>query len=109
TNETKNADKTPLAKAPEPQASQPSLVFWTDVFPILERSCRSCHGPKKSKGNFRVDRKDDFLVPRDGKAWVIPGDPDRSPLLQIVSGARTEIAFPDRHKLPTSDAAVLKS
>jgi len=109
TNETKSAEKTPLAKTPEPEANPPLLVFWKDVYPILDRSCLSCHGPKKSKGNFRVDRKDDFLVPRDGKAWVIPGDPDRSPLVPIVNGARTDIAFPDRHKLPASDVAVLKS
>lgn len=109
TNETNNAEKTALAKTAEPQAHPPSLVFGKDVYPILERSCLSCHGPKKSKGNFRVDRKDDFLVPRDGKVWVVPGDPDRSPLLRIVTGTRTDIAFPERHKLPASDTAVLKS
>jgi hypothetical protein len=105
----KSPEGNPSANTPEPKTNLPTLVFWKDVYPTLERSCLSCHGPKKAKGNFRVDRKEDFLVLREGKAWVIPGDTDQSLLLRIVTGERTDIAVPDRHKLPASDVAIVKS
>lgn len=92
-----------------PKSSPPAVVSWADVFPILERSCVSCHGSKKAKGNFRIDRKDDYFTPRDGKALLVPGAPDQSPLIQIVDGTRTDIAFPERHRLPATDLAILRT
>ena len=36
------------------QAEQP-VSFKSDLAPILLNQCQSCHGPKKSKGGYRVD------------------------------------------------------
>ena len=35
-------------------AEQP-VSFKADLAPILLTQCQSCHGPKKSKGGYRVD------------------------------------------------------
>ena len=41
------------------------------VAPIFEKSCVNCHGPKKSKGKFRVDELDpNLLTGADIAQWV---------------------------------------
>ena len=41
------------------------------VAPIFEKSCLDCHGPKKSKGRFRVDELDpNLLTGADIDRWV---------------------------------------
>ena len=41
------------------------------VAPVFEASCVSCHGPKKSKGNFRIDELDpNLLTSADIDRWV---------------------------------------
>ncbi|MFT5409036.1 MAG: hypothetical protein ACI9NC_001748 [Verrucomicrobiales bacterium] len=41
------------------------------VAPIFMKSCLDCHGPKKSKGNFRVDELDpNLLTGADINRWV---------------------------------------
>ena len=49
-----------------------------DVQPVFERRCYECHGPKKSKGGLRLDRKATVLNGADsGKPVVIPGQSAR--------------------------------
>jgi hypothetical protein len=107
---------TPAPKAPVPARAegkgspeQPVKVsFARDVYPILERSCLACHGPKKQKGGVRVDRRDDFFG-RDGReAFIVPGKSADSPLFAIVSGTRKDIALPDRHRLSEREVAVIR-
>jgi hypothetical protein len=86
--------------------SEPALT-WKEVYPILEKACRSCHGPQKQRANFRVDQVDK-LLPGDGQsAWVIPGNSEGSPLIEIVSGRR-KIALPTQHRLPDADVTRLR-
>lgn len=41
------------------------------IAPIIEKSCLDCHGPKKSKGKFRVDELDpNLLTGADINRWV---------------------------------------
>ncbi len=45
--------------------------FKNFVAPIFEKSCVNCHGPKKSKGNFRVNELDpNLLTGNDINRWV---------------------------------------
>ena len=56
-----------------PRADGQKVAFWKDVYPILERSCLSCHGPKKQRGDFRVDRREDFFGKGGSTPLVVPG------------------------------------
>jgi mono/diheme cytochrome c family protein len=87
---------------------KPKVDFWKDVYPIFKASCISCHGPKRAAGAFRADRREDFFRPDSGKPLVVPGDSSASPLTAILSGARKDIAWPDRHRLPEKQLAVVK-
>lgn len=82
--------------------------FWKDVYPILEASCLSCHGPRRAAGGFRIDRREDYFRTDVGGPLVVPGDSSASPLAAILSGARQDVAMPDRHRLPEKQLSVVK-
>ena len=53
--------------------AQAQPTFRKDVYPILERSCVSCHGPKSQRAGFRIDREEDFSREFGGMPLVVPG------------------------------------
>lgn len=99
-------------KAGHPESSASAapkgVNFWREVYPILETSCLSCHGPRKAAGGFRIDRRVDFFGSDGQPPLVIPGNSKDSPLTAIVTGARKDIAFPDRHRLTRKDVEVVQ-
>jgi hypothetical protein len=78
--------------------------YWRDVYPVLERRCSSCHGPRKQISNFRVDRRKAFF--EGVTPLIVPGDSAGSPLLEIISGNRTRA---DVHRLPPKELAAVRS
>jgi hypothetical protein len=91
------------------KGERPTVEFWKDVYPLLEKACLSCHGPNRQRGGFRVDRREDFFG-TDGKAaLVVPGNSAQSPLIAIVSGHNKDMPRPDVHRLPTKDTVLLKA
>jgi hypothetical protein len=60
------------------------------VYPILSRSCLSCHRPEKHKGGLRMDSYALLMQGGDDGPAVVPGNPKGSDLLRRV-------------KLPPSD------
>ncbi len=95
----------PEAPAPDGQ----KVVFWKDVYPILERSCLSCHGPKKQRGDFRVDRREDFFGKGGSTPLVVPGKSAESPLISLVSGSRRGVPRAEVHQLPAAQVAILRA
>lgn len=86
-----------------------TVDFGRDVRPIFEVSCIGCHGPNQQRANFRVDRREDFFAPRDGKPLVVPGDAEASRLLVIVSGEVKKMKNADAHRLIPEDIGLLKA
>lgn len=70
-----------VAAAQEPAA----IDFIRDVAPILREHCVRCHGPKKQKGDLRLDRRADLFAGQADTWSVRPGDPDGSELLRRVT------------------------
>src|SRR5689334_9710612 len=65
-----------------------SIDFGRDIRPILSDNCFACHGPDKDKrkAGLRLDlRADAFKALDSGGFALVPGQPDRSRLLQVVS------------------------
>jgi mono/diheme cytochrome c family protein len=85
------------------------VAFWKDVYPILERSCLSCHGPRKQLGGFRADRREDFFGKGGTTPLVVPGKIAESPLIAIVSGLRKDMPRADVHQLSHEKVAVLRA
>jgi len=97
------------ADIPSDLVLPPAVDFWRDVRPILDVSCIGCHGPKKQRAKFRVDRREDFFAHGDGKALVVPGDANASRLLAIVSGEVKEMKNSDAHRLLPDEIKLLKA
>ncbi len=77
-------------------AAQPKRVdFDRDVRPILDQSCRKCHGPEKQKGGLRFDRRQGALADGDsGKRAVTPGRADDSELIRRVEAGNADERMP---------------
>ena len=86
----------------------PRISFWHVVYPVLQNSCLNCHGPRRAAGGFRVDRREDYFRTDRGTPLVVSGSSKDSPLMDMVSGRRQDIALPERHRLSAKDVAILK-
>lgn len=104
------------ARKPEPSPAKTTPVteprsvdFQREVVPIFQTSCSTCHGTRKQLAGFRADRPADFFSPRNGKPLVVPGDPDASRLLAIVSGKMKDMKSAGAHLLSPGEIATLRA
>src|ERR1700682_406241 len=72
------------------------LQYTRDVRPILAENCFACHGPDSAarKAALRLDRREDALR---SEAFV-PGNPDKSALVQRVHATDKELMPPAKTK-----------
>ena len=71
------------AWAANPQAA-PETRYLDTVKPLLTRHCVACHGPESPKARLRLDTAAGALRGGDSGPAVLPGDPARSLLLQVI-------------------------
>jgi hypothetical protein len=100
----------PLVEATTPSSTvgSQSVDFLTEVAPLLQASCVTCHGPRKQIAGFRADRREDFFSARNGGPLVVPGDPNASRLLDIVSGKIKDMKSFEAHLLAPDEIALLR-
>ncbi len=73
--------------------------FDRDIRPILSDNCYACHGPDSSsrKGGLRLDEREAAILRRDGRAAIVPGDPDKSEMIaRIISDEPEELMPPPK-------------
>src|SRR5882724_7498904 len=82
-----------LARAATPA----KLEYNRDVRPILSDKCFRCHGPDSQarKAELRLDQRDSAVAAHDGGKPIIPGQPEKSELVE-----RIETSDPDDHMPP---------
>ncbi len=78
--------------------------FEKKVRPVLVEHCFKCHGGGKKKGGLSLETRSGLLVGGNLGPAVVPGQPDRSRLLEAVGYQNVELQMPPRGKLP--DAAI---
>ncbi len=76
------------------QGEDGKVNFEKDVYPFLENSCVDCHKapytkpgrsrPTKPKAGLRLDAAFGYVAGTEDGAVVVPGDPEKSPLLQLT-------------------------
>lgn len=81
---------------------------WAGVEPIFRASCVECHGPQKTKGNFRADSRDEVVKGRGDRPWILPGDSAGSPLMRLLSGQTTTRKAAEKHRLPEKEMEQLR-
>jgi len=69
--------------------------FNTQVKPILNKRCITCHGGVKRESDFSLlFRKDALSRPKSGKLAIVPGDADHSELMRRISSNDPEERMP---------------
>ncbi|MBK8093472.1 MAG: DUF1549 domain-containing protein [Verrucomicrobiaceae bacterium] len=85
------------------------IDFSKQIRPILSENCFFCHGPdeKKREAGLRLDDETSSKKSNDGVIAVVPGDPDKSALIErIVSTDLDEIMPPPKQHKTISPAQV---
>ena len=93
--------------------------FNRDIRPILSENCFKCHGPDENKrkggsrktGRLRLDTKAGSRKDLGGYAALLPGHPDESELIYLVTAEDEEDRMPPQEKgrrLNESEIALLK-
>src|SRR5579883_1684102 len=75
-------------------AASGEVSFNRDIRPIMADTCFRCHGPDKNARmmGLRLDIREEATRPlRDGRVPIVPGDPEKSEIIQRIfaAGART--------------------
>src|ERR1700712_2698388 len=86
--------------------AHPSIDFNSQVKPILNAKCITCHGGVKKKAGFSVlFRSEAMGVTESGKRAIIPGDPDHSEMIRRLTLKDPEERMPYKHA-PLSEGEI---
>jgi hypothetical protein len=97
------------AFAAEPNAQREALKFFeNEVRPVLANRCYECHGEKKQKGGLRMDHIAHIKAGGDGGPALVPGQPDKSPMIEAIRYKDPDFEMPPKDKLPDKEIAVLE-
>lgn len=82
----------------------PPADFQRDVQPILAEHCAQCHGvdAAERKSGLRLDLRESALKGGEsGAAAIVPGEPDKSELIQRITSTDPDVVMPPpSHKKP---------
>lgn len=99
----------PVAYIAWPGKGKP-VDFSSEVKPILNKKCISCHGGVKAQGGFSVlFREEALAVTESGKPAIIPGDPEGSEMIKRLVSSDPEERMPYKHEpLGKEEISILK-
>ena len=81
-----------------------TVDFNTQVKPIINAKCITCHGGVRAKGGFSLlFREDVFAKTESGKPAIIPGDPDHSEMIRRITSNDPEVRMPYKHEALTKE------
>ena len=83
---------------------QSTIDFNTQVKPIFNKKCITCHGGVRRKSNFSLLFRADALAKnKSGKPAIIPGDPDHSEMIRRLTLKDPDERMPYKHDPLTKD------
>ncbi|HEY2720105.1 MAG TPA: DUF1549 domain-containing protein, partial [Chitinophagaceae bacterium] len=81
-----------------------TIDFNTQVKPIFNKKCITCHGGVRQKSNFSLlFRSDALAINKSGKPAIIPGDPDHSEMIRRLTLSDPDERMPYKHDALTRD------
>jgi hypothetical protein len=95
----------PLAAA---EADNPGEFFELHVRPVLAKNCYTCH-TESQMGGLRLDSRERALKGGNSGPAILPGDAERSLLIQAVSQTHARLKMPPGGKLKDDEIAGLKA
>ncbi|SHF45128.1 DUF1553 domain-containing protein [Flavisolibacter ginsengisoli] len=82
------------------------IDFSTEVKPILNKKCITCHGGVRQKSGFSLLFRDEALAKAEsGKYPIVPGDPNASELVRRIHSKDPEERMP-YHSEPLSEQEI---
>jgi mono/diheme cytochrome c family protein len=84
--------------------------FTTQVKPIFNKNCITCHGGVRQKGGFSLLFREEALAKtKSGKFAIIPGDPGHSEMIRRITLHDPEDRMPYKHDpLSPEDIGILR-
>jgi WD40 repeat protein len=71
------------------------VSFAKQVRPVLQAKCFGCHQPGHAAGGLDLTQHQNLLAPADsGQPSLVPGAPEKSPIVAVVSTANGQPAMP---------------
>ncbi len=89
-----------ISKLP-PALDKKDVSYGSDIQPLFEKSCVTCHGPQKQKGKLRLDSLQSVLKGGEDGKVVKPGDSAGSVLVHNIA----HIGDPDDYMPPPRNKA----
>jgi len=84
--------------------SSNQVEFSTQVKPLFNKKCISCHGGVKKQGGFSVLFRDEALAKtKSGKYAIVPGDADNSEMIRRLTLDDPEERMPYQHPALSKD------
>jgi hypothetical protein len=80
-----------------------TVDFASEIFPILEKNCFSCHGSEKQKSRLRLDSKSVVFEGGLSGPAVAPGDGEGSLLFRRIAGLDGEEQMPPTEEKLTGE------
>ena len=89
---------------------EPRVHYITQVKPIINKNCISCHGGVKSKAGFSLLFRSEALANTEsGKPAIIPGFPEKSEMIRRITHDDPDERMPYKHSpLSKEEISILK-
>lgn len=81
--------------------------FEKEIRPVLVKRCYSCHGSKKQEASLRLDSHAWMMKGSDSGKAVVPGNPLKSRIIQVIQYHEDDSQMPPDGKLPENEIAAL--
>ena len=82
--------------------------FEKHVRPLLVKHCYECHAAGEVNGGLLVDTRDGLLKGGDTGPALVPGQPDKSLLVEAVRYKNTDLQMPPKGRLAADEIAALE-
>jgi mono/diheme cytochrome c family protein len=94
------------AQQPTPAAAASPEFFEAKVRPVLAASCYDCH-TEESLGGLRLDSREAMLKGGKSGPAIVPGDPDKSLMIQAVRQTGEKLKMPKGGRLKPDEVDAL--
>ncbi len=102
----------PLLTAAQDNSAPPDAAatefFEKSVRPLLVKHCYECHAAGEANGGLTLDSRDGVLRGGDSGPAVVPGNPEKSLLIEAVRYQNPDVQMPPQNRLAAADVAVLE-
>lgn len=80
-------------------ATKEAEFFEQQIRPLLVNHCLECHGDRKQEAKLRLDSREALLAGGESGPALVPGDPEKSLLIDALHYKESAVQMPPKGKL----------